>query len=339
MARQFKFLSPWILTLCLSIPALMLPGWCFPAQSPDKALTKLRVTVLPFFSYAPLYIAEAEGFFAEQGLDVEFVRFQSNADSLPALLRGDIDIDTIFTVGVLNAVGRGENVRVVAARGTLTQNDCPVDAFVVHAGNLTDFNNLKADDLRRLNFGVDRTWLDSYFLQHWLAERGLTLNDIRTEYLPVPAARVEALRQGALHMAFMSEPWITLAREGNSGEVFLPASKVAPGYPFSIIMFGPSILSRTDDAGARFLRAYLRAVAQYGEGKTDRNIGILAKATQLEPDLLRRICWPVIPLDGKIDAEAIAAYSAWAVKQGLADRPLSANEIWDSSYLDKARKP
>ena len=338
MMKKMSVSHQRLLLLCACIPIYLLSAWCSEAASADKELTKLRITALPFFSFAPLYIAEAEGFFAEQGLAVEFVRFQSNADSLPALLRGDIDIDTIFTVGVLNAVSRGETIRVVAARGTLTQNDCPVDGFLVRPDRAAEFGTLKAEDLRTLTFGVDRTWLDSYFLQQWLIERGLTLKDVRTEYLPSPAARVEALRQGALDMAFMSEPWITLAREGKAGEVYLPASKLAPGYPFSAIMFGPSILSRDDDAGARFLRAYLRAVAQYAEGKTERNIEILAKVTQLQPDLLRRICWPVIPLDGKIDAAAIAAYSAWAVEQGLADRSLSPDEIWAPQYLNEALK-
>jgi hypothetical protein len=57
----------------------------------------------------------------------------------------------------------------------------------------------------------------------------------------------------------------------------------------------------------RFLRAYLRAVAQYAEGRTQRNVEILANAVRLEPKLLRTICWPVIPADGKSDAQAISA--------------------------------
>lgn len=72
-----------------------------PAKAP---LTPLRVTALPFLSFAPLYIADAEGFFTEQGLKVEFVHFQRNGDSLPALLKGDVDVDSIFTVGLLNAI-------------------------------------------------------------------------------------------------------------------------------------------------------------------------------------------------------------------------------------------
>ena len=337
MVKQFRMIPKNFFLICVCIPVCLLMAWCSESASAERELTKLRATVLPYFSFAPLYIAEAEGFFAAEGLAVEFVSLKGHGDSLPAVLRGEIDIDTMFTVGVLNAVSRGENIRAVAARGTMTPDACPYSAFLVRPGRAEELSAMKPEDLRQLTFGVDPIWMDGFFLHQWLGERGLSLRDVKTKFLPAPAARLEALRQGSLDVVFLSEPWITIARQSNAGELWLPVSKIAPDYPLNTIAFGPSMLSRTDDAGVRFLRAYLRAVARYAEGKTPRNIEILAKATQLDPDLLHRMCWPVIPLDGKIDAESIVKFSVWAAQQGLADRPLaSADEIWNPEFLEKA---
>lgn len=337
MANRLKALHQHLLLICVCIPACLLLIWCPESSSAEKELIRLRATVLPYFSFAPLYLAEAEGFFAEEGLAVEFVPLKGHGDSLPALLRGDIDIDTMFTVGLLNAVIRGENVRVVAARGSMTRSDCSPTGFLVRSEIAAKFNTLKNDDVRRLTFGVDPIWMDGYFLHQWLSNSGLSLRDVKTEYLPTPAARLEAIRQGSLDAVFLSEPWITIARESNVGELSLPGEMVAPDYPISTISFGPSMLSRTDDAGVRFLRAYLRAIAQYAEGKTPRNLEVLAKATNLDLELLRRMCWPIIPMDGKIDTESIVRFSVWANQQGLADRPLaSADEIWNPDFLNKA---
>jgi NitT/TauT family transport system substrate-binding protein len=337
MIKRLRALQPHLFLICACIPTCLLSAWCSESSSAERELTRLRATVLPYFSFAPLYLAEAEGFFAEEGLAVEFVSLKGHGDSLPALLRGDIDIDTMFTVGLLNAVTRGENIRVVAARGSMTRSDCSPTGFLVRSNIAAKFSTLENDEVRHLTFGVDPIWMDGYFLHQWLSNSGLSLRDVKTEYVPTPAARLEALRQGSLDVAFLSEPWITIARESNAGELSLPGEKVAPDYPISTISFGPSMLSRTDDAGVRFLRAYLRAIAQYAEGKTPRNLEILAKATQLDPELLRRMCWPVIPLDGKIDAESIVRFSVWANQQGLADRPLaSTDEIWNPDFLNKA---
>lgn len=323
--------------LCLCVSICILPVCALSSAASDKELIKLRVPVQPYFSFAPLYLAEAEGFFAEEGLAVEFVSLRGHGDSLPALLRGDIDIDTMFTVGLLNAVNRGENIRVVAARGVLVQSECTPTGFLVRQEFATEFDTLKPDVLRRLKYGIDAIWLDGYFMNQWLGERGLTLRDVKTEFVATPVARIEALRQGSADVVFLSEPWITYARESNAGEIGFPLERVAPNYPVSTISFGPSMLSRTDDAGVRFMRAYLRAIARYAEGKTPRNIEVLSNATRLDPDLLRRMCWPVIPLDGKIDAESIVRFSVWAHQQGLVDRPLaSADEIWNPDFVNKA---
>jgi NitT/TauT family transport system substrate-binding protein len=337
MIRHVESSRQNLCLICACALLCLLAAWCSESAAADRESTRLRIPVQPYFSFAPLYLAKAEGFFAEEGLDVEFVSLRGHGDSLPALLRGDIDIDTMFTVGLLNAVNRGEKIRVVAARGSLVQSECTPTAFLVRQEFAAEFDTLKPDVLRRLNFGIDAIWLDGYFMNQWLGERGLTLRDVKTEFLATPVARVEALRQGSVDVVFLSEPWVTYARESNAGEIGFPLEKVVPDYPVSTITFGPSMLSRNDDTGVRFMRAYLRAVARYAEGKTPRNIEILAKATRLDPDLLRRMCWPVIPLDGKIDAESIVRFSVWAHKQGLVDRPLaSADEIWNPDFVNKA---
>lgn len=298
--------------------------------------TTLRVSALPYLTFAPLYLAQAEGYFEAEGLSVEFVRLQRNTDYLVALLRGDVDIDTIFTAGMMNAMARGEHIRVVASRGVLSPGGCVTNGFVARPDLAGKLDDMSAQELKGLTFGVDPTWLDSFFLQRWLGERGLTLDDVGTKYLPPMPARIEALRQGGLDVVFMGEPWITRTAGDGSGVVWKSAGDMAPGFPLSVVIFGPAMLGREDDAGVRFLRAYLRGVERYAEGKTDRNIEILSRVTQMEPDLLRRLCWTDIPRDGKLDPSGLAAYSAWAAQRGLTSRALGAEEIWEPRFVDEA---
>jgi hypothetical protein len=105
-----------------------------------------------------------------------------------------------------------------------------------------------------------------------------------------------------------------------------------------ILSFGPNLLGNeaNHDTGVRFMRAYLQGVTQLAQGKTDRNIEILAQATGLEPALLKRICWPSFTPDGQIDAQAISDYSTWAATGGLADKALSPAEFWDPQFANAA---
>lgn len=323
------------------ITVVILAGACAPISgpvTPTRGPVRVRVVTYPYLSFAPIYIAHDEGFFAQQGLDVELVQMQGNTDSLPVLLSGDVDVDSIFTVGMLNAVARGENVRVVANKGVLAPDQCPADGFMVRSGLAEQLTHPTPALLKSLKYGVSPTWLDNYLLDQVLTQYGLSVADVATEYLASPAARMEALANGGLDAAFFSEPWLTQVQENGAGQLWLSAAAIAPNYPLGILAFGPNLLGNEarHETGVRFLRAYLQGVAQLAQGKTDRNIEILAQATQLEPALLKRICWPSYTLDGQIDAQAMSDYSAWAAAQGLADKALSPAEFWDPQFVEAA---
>jgi NitT/TauT family transport system substrate-binding protein len=51
----------------------------------------MAVLLAPFLSFGPYFIAEEEGFFAEQGFQIEFVKV-SEAMALQAMARGEIDV-------------------------------------------------------------------------------------------------------------------------------------------------------------------------------------------------------------------------------------------------------
>lgn len=52
----------------------------------------MRVSFEPHLIWGPLMIAEAEGFFRDEGLDVDLVRAMQVEETLVALVTGDIDV-------------------------------------------------------------------------------------------------------------------------------------------------------------------------------------------------------------------------------------------------------
>jgi ABC-type nitrate/sulfonate/bicarbonate transport system substrate-binding protein len=102
-------------------------------QPPTKtkpAPIKLKVQLLPYLSYAPLYIAQEEGYFAEQGLEVEFQKLQGGT-AFVALVSGDIDVAASFlTSNVLGAISKGETVKVVADKGYIAPSGCTANGLL-----------------------------------------------------------------------------------------------------------------------------------------------------------------------------------------------------------------
>jgi len=88
----------------------------FIGAAPAAAADKIKVAVVSSLGSAPIYIAEAKGYFKDEGLDVELVHFDSAQPVAVAVAAGDIDFGSsgltgaFFTFannGVLKLIGAG----------------------------------------------------------------------------------------------------------------------------------------------------------------------------------------------------------------------------------------
>jgi NitT/TauT family transport system substrate-binding protein len=177
-----------------------------------------------------------------------------------------------------------------------------------------------------------------YLTERLLGQAGLGLGDITVVDLPEGAVIAEALRSGSVDAAFVLEPWVTLVQQSGSALVLAPAGQVAPGYQHLVTAYGPSLLTGDPDPGRRFMAAYLNALRQYDEGKTARNLEILARRTGLDEELVRTACWPSVRGDGRLDTDSMLAFQSWGLKKHFLDRELTPAQLWDSSFVDHANQ-
>ena len=73
-----------------------------------QAAETVRIGLLHTLSPAPLYLAMARGYFAQEGLDAQFKFFEAAQPIAAAAVSGDIDVGiTALTGGFFNLAGRG----------------------------------------------------------------------------------------------------------------------------------------------------------------------------------------------------------------------------------------
>lgn len=316
-------------------PALLLAA-CSVEQSSKGAGTadhvRLRVGYQRYVTYAPLFIAEAEGFFTEHGIDVEMIVMPDGNAGTAALVTGRLDVlGGPGTPGLLNAIARGASVRLVADKGSIPREGCSQLAMIGRPG---------IDLAARAGPGVVRrispsraTHAFEYFVDRALAEAGVRAATLETLHLPT-SILADALGKSSVDVVATTEPGVTrLVDAGN--RVLRDARDVVPGLPYAFIAFGERLVTRERDTGERFIRAYMKGVRQYAQGKTQRNLDILARATGEDADLLRRACWPPFSVTD-IDSAAFGDFQDWAVTRGLLDRHLAVTEFWDGGFLERA---
>jgi NitT/TauT family transport system substrate-binding protein len=191
--------------------------------------------------------------------------------------------------------------------------------------------------LRSRRISVNPAGFAGYYMEKLLITAGLTLDDVQIADLPEPA-EAEALQNGSIDVATTAEPWISRIVQAGHADLWIAAQEIIPDFQIGLILFGPTLLAQNPDAGHRFMVAYLKALRQWNEGKTERNVELVARFTELDPELLMRICWPTVRESGQINLQSVLDFQTWAVEKGYLDSPVTEEQFWDPSFIEHANE-
>jgi NitT/TauT family transport system substrate-binding protein len=326
-----------LLTACTRAPAPT-PNSPEPAAAAAVEPIPLRVGTLPFLSNSVLEIAHKEGYFTEQGLAVQLIPLQSDNDTIPLLLKGDLDVATpALTAGLFNAIASGGKMKVALPLTSFAAQDCASIGMLarrgdVEAGRYKAPSQWKGARVTLPPAGPQST--NGYVLDQALKQDGLTLQAVTIAPADLPA-QGDALAAGQTDLVYAVEPWVTRMTGNPALALLMPLEPVAPGLTASLIAFGAKPLA-DPSIGERFAVAYLKAVRQYSQGKTPRNVELVAAYTKLEPALVEKLCWPVVSPDGSLNVESVMRYQAWLKERNLLDRTLTAGEFLDTRFAEAA---
>lgn len=327
-------------TSCIAAPAPKADAAETSSASASAEPIAIKVGTLPFLSNSILKIAQEEGYFSEQGLAVEFIVQKSSTEFIPLLVQGELDVATpALTAGFFNAVASGGNLKMVLPLTNFSVQTCASIGILarqtdVDAGTYATPTEWKGVKITPSTASVQST--SNYVLNQALAQGGLTLDDIALTIVDLPA-QAQALLSGQTDLIYAIEPWITRMSADPGIALLMPAEPFAADLTSSMIVFGGKLLDNPD-LGERFATAYLKAVRQYSEGKTARNVELIAAYTQLEPELVEEMCWPATSLDGAVNVESVLAYQTWLQQQNALDRLVSPDEFLDIRFAQAANK-
>jgi len=284
----------------------------------------------------PYHIAAEKGYFAEQNLEVEFVRLTRATALMSGLAAGDVDAAAaMVTLGGLNSVANGARVRIVAATVELAPDACVFNAFVARREHLESGALQDPEQVRRMEFDINLFNPQGYWFDKLLGPLDLTVDDVEIVDLP-PAAGFEALLNGTIAAYSTSEPFISLLTASGEVGIWQPTCDLDPNHPTSVLMYGASLLDERPEVGERFATAVLRGLREFRRGKTPGNLALAASFTGLSAEQVAAACWPTGGEDARFDMATILEYQEWFVARGLMDRVLADDELADHRFIDHA---
>lgn len=181
--------------LAFSLPAV--------AQKAEKPTLTLGVGGKPLLYYLPLTIAERNGYFKEEGLDVTVNDFGGGAKSLQALIGGSIDVVTGAYEHTIRMQAKGQDIVSVIELGRF-----PGIVLVVRKDKAEQYKAIK--DLKGATIGVTAPGSSTnFFMNFLLAKVGLKPEDVSFVGVGGGASAVAQIKRGEIDAMVNLDPVIT----------------------------------------------------------------------------------------------------------------------------------
>jgi NitT/TauT family transport system substrate-binding protein len=321
------------------------------AQTPMKQTPLKKVTIGGTLSATDigLWVAHKKGYFRDEGIDAEFITFDSAARMIAALGTGDLDVSAGgHSAGLFNAVARGIDIRIVADKSQNVTGRGSQKLLVrkehIDSGRYKSFADLKGMKIAGSAPGSAASTVILKFLE----KGGLKASDIDNVYMSFPQMGV-ALQNGAVDAALPAEPAVSAALRLGGIVAVANDYDVYPVHQISEILYAGKFATGKPEVARKFMRAFLRGVRAHNDAlgpdgafvgeKGDEIVSILTEYGSFkDPKVWRSFVFSSCGPDGTLHVPSMKEDLAIWREQGLIETPIEIEKALDMSFVEWAVK-
>ncbi len=319
------------------------------AAGPLTAAELVKIAIIGGTGDVGFYVADAKGYFRDEGIEVEMIPFDSGARMIAPLSTGDIDVGAgAVSAGLYNAFEREITMRVVADKGRNTLayslQGLLVRKALVESGEVKSIKDLKG---RKIGFTAPGA-NDSAVMDEALRKEGLSFADIDPVFMGLPQ-HMAAYASGAIAASIVPEPFLTAAQKNGSAVQLMSVAQMRNNAQLAAVVYSDLFARKRPDVARKLMKAYIRGIRTYQDGlenghiaanaKGEEIIAILAKYSSMkDPALLRVLVPAAFDPDGWPNVESLRTDWAFYKAQGLIKGTISVDQVLDKSYVDWAVK-
>jgi NitT/TauT family transport system substrate-binding protein len=308
------------LTLLLALMFLL--AACAPKPA---APVKVRFAALRILDALPLLVADKQGYFAANDIEVEVIPVASAPERDQLIAAGQADGMINEMTSSLFANRQQLTVQIVRFARTAA-----ADAAVFRVLAAKDSGVTTPADLQGVETGISEGTITQYVFERLLQAEGFDPASFSAINIPSIPERLKLLGAGQLKAAVLPDPAASLALQQGATVILEDASH--PEFGYSTIAFRKAYIDENPAALKAFLSAWEKAVADIN---ADPNAwrSLLIEQQILPPPLAESFDVPAFALAGVPGEVQFADALAWAKAKGLLDASLAYSDIVTDRYL------
>ncbi|WP_025729799.1 ABC transporter substrate-binding protein [Atopobacter phocae] len=271
-------------------------------ESEPKTQLELTFGTMPATEAIPVYIAEEQGFFKEEGLDITVESFKAPTDREAAISSGSLD-------GTITDLIAFSNYRKNGLDWKLTSE--AVGYFSIVSNN----DEVKTlEDLSGKSIAYIQRQAPHYFLDEAMQTIGKTSEDTVNEAIPQIPVRLESTANKQVDATILPEPFRSMALQKGMHEIV--RSDKLDIHPTGFA-FTTDALENKKEAVLAFYRAYNRAVDYMEAHDLDEYYSVLEEKIGFSPAIKDTFELPKYTHAKPINVDQFELAMKWAKAQGL----------------------
>lgn len=266
-----------------------------------------------FVHAMPARVAEAQGLFTKQGLDVKIVGFSSGSDLTKAMAGGSVQAAAATGLDAVAASAKG--VPLQAFFGVMAKS--PMALMVPKDSAISGFSALKGHKVAISKIGS----LTDYTLRAALTKVDIALDDVKEVPLGDPASTMAGMERGDVDAFILPINFGFILQAKGTGTVAEPVSDVlGDNDQFAILMAGQDYATSNASTLKKLANAYTEAITWMQSNK-DGTVALAESQLKMTPEIAAKTYDALVPTmtpDGSLHASGMAAYADALPELGIA---------------------
>jgi len=314
---------------------------------PAAAADKINVGILSLTSHSPSIIAEAKGYFADEGIEVEFVSFQAAQPMAVAIASGDVDFGmTAISGGLISLADKG----VIKVIGGALQETPDVEGQKIIVSKKAHEEGVKTPaDLKGRIFGITTTGSSFHYMAHKIADKeGFERSELHLKPLQKVPAVIAALKSGQID-AWSIVPNIADALTAGPDVVEIgKVSDYIEDYQVTTVFTSTANATEKQDLVKRFLAGLSKGIADYNAALVDKTMS--EEETSEIVKMIHKYVYSDQPIDkadpriragamrinenARMNVASIEDQLEWFKSEGLVPEGVTMEKLVDTSFVE-----
>ncbi|WP_458456970.1 ABC transporter substrate-binding protein [Methanobrevibacter sp.] len=308
-----------IIAIIIALIAVVAIGGYFLAGGGNDTVT---IGYLPSDHDAALFVADAQGKFAENGINTKLVQFNNGGDLMTAMASGDVDVGYVGITPVLSSIEKGVPVKVISAAQTEGSG-----IVVAKDSDIYSVSDLEGKKIAT----PGEASIQHMLLTYYLKQNGMDIKDVKVSAMKVPSMN-DALKTDKIDAMITFEPYVSIA-EKNGARVLADSSEILPDHPCCVVVASDKFINEHTNETKTILEIHKNAT-DFINNNTDEAAGLLPSDIVSDVEVEKKALSGFSLISGLDDdyKQDVIDFMNLEVELGVLKGPISQDKIfWEDN--------